>query len=96
MNIQPTFDVRADVQDTTDLRAAKSISRITAKYEGAPAWRLISERGRVDGMNDSFKNLGLGLTPLVAAVLVYGIMVINFQSWLDPFIHHHGPPGCGN
>ena len=43
-------------------------------------------------MNGAFRNLGLGL--LVAALVVYGIMVINFQSWLDPFIIIMALPGA--
>ncbi len=93
MNIQPTFDVRADVQDTDLGSVAKRISGITAKYQkDLPPGAAINVRGQVDSMNDSFKNLGLGL--LVAAILVYGIMVINFQSWLDPFIIIMALPGA--
>src|SRR5205807_7425087 len=41
-------------------------------------------RGQVEGLNSAFLRLGLGL--IFAVVLVYLLMVVNFQSWLDPFI----------
>ena len=44
-------------------------------------------------MKEAFVSLGLGL--LFAAILVYGLMVINFQSWLDPFIIITALPGAG-
>src|SRR3977135_510677 len=44
----------------------------------------IAVRGQVESMNSAFLRLGLGL--VFAVVLVYLLMVVNFQSWLDPFI----------
>jgi multidrug efflux pump subunit AcrB len=41
-------------------------------------------RGQVETMQESFKGLGVGL--IGAVLLVYLLIVINFQSWLDPFI----------
>src|SRR5438105_6316971 len=41
-------------------------------------------RGQVESMESAFLRLGLGL--VFAAVLVYLLMVVNFQSWTDPFI----------
>jgi multidrug efflux pump subunit AcrB len=94
VNVQPTFDVRADIQDSDLGSVAKQIDRITGKYaKELPPGATIAVRGQVDSMNDAFKSLGLGL--LVAALVVYGIMVINFQSWLDPFIIVMALPGAG-
>ena len=52
-------------------------------------------RGQVQSMNSSF--LGLGVGVLFAILLVYLLMVVNFQSWLDPFIIIMALPGalCG-
>jgi multidrug efflux pump subunit AcrB len=52
-------------------------------------------RGQVESMNSSFIGLGAGI--LFAIVLVYFLMVVNFQSWTDPFIIITGLPGalCG-
>jgi multidrug efflux pump subunit AcrB len=48
--------------------------------------------GQVETMNSSFVRLGLGL--LFAILLVYMLMVVNFQSWLDPFIILTALPGA--
>jgi multidrug efflux pump subunit AcrB len=52
----------------------------------------ITLRGQVESMNSAFLRLGLGV--LFAAVLVYLLMVVNFQSWLDPFIIITALPGA--
>lgn len=92
-NIQPTYNVRADVQDT-DLGAVSGrLDAIVAKYRKTlPPGATIEVRGQVSSMRDAFKSLGLGL--IFAAVLVYALMVINFQSWLDPFIIITALPGA--
>jgi multidrug efflux pump subunit AcrB len=93
VNIQPTFNVRADIQDSDLGSVAKRIEGVTAKYQKElPPGATIAVRGQVESMNDAFKNLGLGL--LVAALVVYGVMVVNFQSWLDPFIIALALPGA--
>ena len=94
VNVQPTFDVRANIQDTDLGSVAKDIEGVTAKYiKELPPGATLAIRGQVDSMNEAFKSLGLGL--LVAALVVYAIMVINFQSWLDPFIILTALPGAG-
>ena len=52
-------------------------------------------RGQVESMNEAFDRLGIGLA--FAALLVYLLMVVNYQSWLDPFIIICALPGsfCG-
>ena len=52
----------------------------------------ITMRGQVESMESAFLRLGLGL--VFAAVLVYLLMVVNFQSWLDPFIIITALPGA--
>jgi multidrug efflux pump subunit AcrB len=52
----------------------------------------VSIRGQVDTMKTSFAGLGLGL--VAAIVLVYLLIVVNFQSWLDPFIIITALPGA--
>src|SRR6202171_5301281 len=49
-------------------------------------------RGQVDSMRQAFSRLGLGL--VFAAMLVYLLMVVNFQSWTDPFIIITALPGA--
>ena len=52
----------------------------------------IAVRGQGEVMTQTFKTLGLGL--VVAVLLVYLLMVVNFQSWLDPFIIMMAVPGA--
>ena len=92
-NIQPTFNVRADVQDTDLGAVSGAIRRIVHEYETRlPAGSSITLRGQVESMDASFGRLGLGL--VFAALLVYGVMVVNFQSWTDPFIIITALPGA--
>ncbi|HEY3898136.1 MAG TPA: efflux RND transporter permease subunit [Chthoniobacter sp.] len=60
-----------------------------------PRGSVIQVRGQVDSMNKSFYGIGLGIC--FAIVLVYFLMVVNFQSWTDPFIIIMALPGalCG-
>ena len=60
-----------------------------------PRGTTISMRGQVDSMNKSFAGLAAGIA--FAIVLVYFLLVVNFQSWTDPFIIVMALPGamCG-
>ncbi|MFT3768910.1 MAG: efflux RND transporter permease subunit [Minicystis sp.] len=93
VNVQPTYDVRADIQDT-DLGAvaARLDAIVKEQQKDLPPGATIVVRGQVESMRDAFAGLGLGL--LVAALVVYGLMVVNFQSWLDPFIIITALPGA--
>ncbi|MDB6094879.1 MAG: AcrB/AcrD/AcrF family multidrug efflux protein [Verrucomicrobia bacterium] len=91
-NIQPIFDVYANV-DGRDLGGvADEVTAIINQYlpKGPtdpgklPRGSFITMRGQVESMNTSF--LGLGIGVVFAIALVYLLMVVNFQSWLDPFI----------
>jgi multidrug efflux pump subunit AcrB len=84
-NIQPTFNVRADVQGT-DLGSVGRALRKIVDEEGAklPPGASVTVQGQVQSMTDAFRNLGQGI--VFAAALVYLLMVVNFQSWTDPFI----------
>ncbi|MBX7208653.1 MAG: efflux RND transporter permease subunit [Verrucomicrobiaceae bacterium] len=64
-------------------RVMKDIDRIIAETT-VPEGSRIDVRGMVQGMNASFKTFGLGL--LLAVVLVYLILVSQFQSFIDPFL----------
>ncbi len=57
-----------------------------------PAGTHVVIRGQSQAMNQSFKTMGLGL--ILAIVLVYLLMVANFQSWLEPFIIIMAVPGA--
>ncbi len=57
-----------------------------------PGGTEINVRGQVQSMNEAFTKLGFGI--LFAVVLVYLLMVVNFQSWLDPIIIITALPGA--
>jgi len=92
-NVQPIFDVYASA-DRRDLGGvARQVDEIIAKARGnLPRGTTINVRGQVQSMRDSFTGLGLGI--LFAIVLVYIILVVNFQSWLDPLIIIMALPGA--
>jgi multidrug efflux pump subunit AcrB len=85
LNIRPVFDVNADVQGTDLATAATSIDKVLAANT-PPAARAthVTLAGQVETMRESFNGLFSGMA--VAVVLVYLILVINFQSWIDPLI----------
>jgi multidrug efflux pump subunit AcrB len=84
-NIQPVYDVYADV-DQRDLGGvASEIEKIMDQTKkGLPKTTQLSLRGEVQTMNESFVRLGIGI--IFAIMLVYLLMAVNFQSWLDPLI----------
>ena len=83
--IQPVFDIYADV-DQRDLGSVSSaIQKVIDRETGhLPKQTQLSLRGEVSTMNDSFLRLGIGI--VFAIGLVYLLMAVNFQSWLDPLI----------
>ncbi len=95
-NIQPVIDVYGDVQGRDLGGVADSFEKIVAAAEKKlPRGSSIIVRGQVETMKSSFLGLGFGL--LFAIALVYLLIVINFQSWSDPFIIITALPGalCG-
>jgi multidrug efflux pump subunit AcrB len=82
---RPTMDLYASV-DRTDLGAmAKDVQRVVAEHaKDLPRDVNIDVRGQVQTMQSSYRGLLGGL--LFAIVLVYLLIVVNFQSWLDPLI----------
>ena len=84
-NVQPVFDIYASVQDRDLGSVSRDINRIVAEFKPKlPRGSNIVVRGQVETMNSSFLGLGAGL--VFAIVLVYCLIVVNFQSWLDPLI----------
>ena len=95
-NVQPVFDVLTGV-DRSDLGSVSDgVKKLLPEFEKKlPRGSFITMRGQARSMDASF--LGLGLGVLGAIVLVYLLLVVNFQSWLDPFIIIMALPGalCG-
>ncbi|QBJ76845.1 efflux RND transporter permease subunit [Aquitalea sp. USM4] len=84
-NIQPAVDIYANVRGRDLGAVASKIQQLIRQSEaGLPKGSKISLRGQVETMQSSYTGLGLGI--LGAIVLVYLLIVVNFQSWLDPFI----------
>jgi len=92
-NVQPTFDVYANVQDRDLGSVAKDIDKATGSLKGSlPRGTTITVRGQVESMNTSFLGLATGL--VFSILFIYMLMVVNFQSLLDPFIIITSLPGA--
>ena len=83
LNIMPVFDVHADVQGRDLASAAADIEKVLAGEKHQPAIKLALS-GQVETMIESYDGLFSGMA--FAVVLVYLILAINFQSWVDPLI----------
>ncbi len=92
-NVQPVFDVYAAVQGTDLGSVSKRVNRIIDNYrDKISKASSIVVRGQVHNMNQAFFQMGLGIC--FAVLLVYFLMVVNFQSWLDPLIILMALPGA--
>ena len=92
-NVQPTLDLFASVQDRDLGAASKDIRKIVEdSSKDLPKGATVVVRGQTQTMDQSFKGLLFGL--LGAIVLVYMLIVVNFQSWSDPFIIITALPGA--
>src|SRR5271155_966852 len=84
-NIQPVFDVYASVQGRDLGSVAAEISKVTTQLQKElKPGNAIQVVGQIQSMNGSFRDLGIGL--LFAAVFVYLLMVVNYQTFGDPFV----------
>jgi multidrug efflux pump subunit AcrB len=92
-DVQPVIDVYASTQDRDLGAVAKETMQALQPFRSElPRGTLLSVRGQVQTMKSSFVGLGIGL--VLAIVLVYFLIVVNFQSWLDPFIIITALPGA--
>jgi multidrug efflux pump subunit AcrB len=84
-NIRRVLDVYAGVQDRDLGSVAADIDRVIAQDSKLlPRGSFITVRGQIDTMRASYKSLLGGLA--FSVLLIYLLIVVNFQSWLDPFI----------
>jgi CzcA family heavy metal efflux pump len=92
-NVTPVVDVYASV-DGRDLGGvANDIEKVVAPFrKHLPRGTDLEVRGQVETMHSSFNGLLFGL--VMSVVLVYLLIVVNFQSWLDPFIIITALPGA--
>ncbi|MBY0508126.1 MAG: efflux RND transporter permease subunit [Bryobacteraceae bacterium] len=92
-NVQPVLNIYAGVEGRDLGGVAGDVQKIVDSFKKKlPRGTLIDVRGQVETMNSSFIRLGAGL--IFAILLVYLLMVVNFQSWLDPFIILMALPGA--
>ena len=93
LNIQPVFDIFANVQSRDLGSVAQDIQKIIDSYKGRlKPGNAITIRGLVESMDTAFLKLGIGF--IGAIILVYLLMVVNFQSWTDPLIIITALPGA--
>ncbi|MBN8825908.1 MULTISPECIES: efflux RND transporter permease subunit [unclassified Spirosoma] len=96
VNTQPTYDIYGGVEKTDLGSVAKELNKLAAEYKTQlKPGNVISIRGQVESMESAFNRLGLGI--VFAALFVYLLMVVNFQSFRYPFIIITALPGalCG-
>jgi multidrug efflux pump subunit AcrB len=84
-DIQPMVQINATTQDTDLGTVAKEVRRVIAETEAdLPKGTKVVLLGQVKTMEKAFSGLLWGL--LAAVVLIYFLIVVNFQSWRDPFV----------
>ena len=84
-NIRRVIDIYGAVQDRDLGAVSRDIEKIVnANQKLLPRGTFIAVRGQVQTMRTSYLGLLAGM--VLAVVLVYMLIVVNFQSWLDPFI----------
>jgi len=84
-NVQPVIDIYAAAQGRDLAAVARDIDRALGETaQSVPRGSSVVMRGQVKTMTTAYSQLYFGLAG--AIVLVYLVIVVNFQSWLDPFI----------
>ncbi len=92
-NIMPLIDVYVAAEGRSLGEVLADVQQITHEMEGEmPTGAVIEIKGQAEVMHKALAEMLLGL--LAAVVLVYLLMVVNFQSWLDPFIIITALPGA--
>ena len=93
-DVAPAIDINADKVQGADLGSVEShVRKIVDRFKSKlPRGSTLTIRGQAETMDSSFTNMGLGL--IFAVLLVYLLMVVNFQSWLDPLIILMALPGA--
>lgn len=92
--VQRVVDVQANIEGRDLGGVAADIQKVIQDITkpGLPAGTHVTLRGQSEVMQSSFNSLALGI--ILAIVLVYSLMVVLFQSWLDPFIIMMSVPGA--
>jgi multidrug efflux pump subunit AcrB len=94
-NIQPLYDVYGRVENRDLGGVARAIAAATHDLQGQlKPGNYIVVRGQIESMHSAFADLTLGL--IFAAIFVYLLMVVNYQSFIDPFAVILALPGAGS
>ena len=92
-NVARTYDVQANVEGTDLGSVADRVQKIVDELTPSmPRGTTVRIKGQAESMQSSFRGLGYGL--IFAILLVYLLMVVNFQSWLDPLVILMALPGA--
>jgi multidrug efflux pump subunit AcrB len=92
-NVMPVIDIFGGVSGRDLGGVLRDLKPLIAQAENElPKGSSIMLRGQAETMHSSFTGLGIGL--VMAIVLIYLLLVVNFQSWLDPFIIITALPGA--
>ncbi len=84
-DVEPTIDIYGSTQERDLGAVAHDIEKILkTSARDVPKGSYVVMRGQVKAMDESYRGLLFGL--LGAIVLIYLLIVVNFQSWLDPFV----------
>jgi multidrug efflux pump subunit AcrB len=92
-NVMPVIDIFGGVSGRDLGGVMRDLKPLLAQAEKElPPGSSLMLRGQAETMHTSFTGLGVGL--VMAIVLIYLLLVVNFQSWLDPFIIITALPGA--
>jgi CzcA family heavy metal efflux pump len=91
-SVQRVIDVDCSVQGRDLGSVTSDVERVIGKLGKLPAGTQVKIRGQSQAMRNSFRTLGFGI--VLAIVLVYLLLVANYQSWLEPFIIMMAVPGA--
>jgi multidrug efflux pump subunit AcrB len=92
-NVEPVIDIYGDTQGRDLGAVSGDISKILSDTKkDLPRGSYVAVRGQVQTMDNAYSQLYFGLAG--AIVLIYLVIVVNFQSWIDPFIIITALPGA--
>ena len=92
MNVLPVIDLNCGVEGRDLGGVAADVQKAIATLKDIPPGTTVQIRGQSAAMHEAFGGMGSGL--VLAMVLVYLLMAINFQSWLDPLLIMMALPGA--
>ncbi|MBY0545717.1 MAG: efflux RND transporter permease subunit [Candidatus Obscuribacterales bacterium] len=93
LNVQPCYDVYVDCQNRDLGGVSEDVQKIvTEAQKTAPRGTIVKVMGQVMSMETAFKGLIIGM--IGAVILVYLLLVVNFQSWIDPVTILMAIPGA--